>query len=111
MDTLSPYCGLVPSPPLTMGRLRPTNMWCRLSTGNEVAGVKTKVGSPVQSHRAHLWQSATPKAERDLHCIPHASHGRLSTCFLCYQLSAIYVYFCVALSEWSCREKENTLSL
>lgn len=30
-------------------------------------------------------------------------------CFLCCQLSALYVYCCVALSEWSCREKENTL--
>lgn len=30
--------------------------------------------------------------------------------FLCCQLSALYVYFCVALSESSCREKETLFS-
>lgn len=61
-------------------------------------------------HWAQLWQSVAPSAEHDLLCISHTSHGQLFICFLCCQLSALYVYFCVAFSKSSCREKE-TLSV
>lgn len=82
MDTRSPSCGLVPSPPPTTGRLRPTSMWCERAAQRSTAQgrlavethTKTKVGDPgppssspsapphppppPRPNGAQLWQTA-----------------------------------------------------
>lgn len=128
MDTLSPCCGLVPSPPPTTARLRPTSMWCEISAkggsfGRRRAKKKqTNVEPPPfpdpdpdpdpgRPYGGQLWQTAVASADRELRSL-RASHGRLShlllfffNCCCCVSVDRATVYCCVALSEWSCREK------
>lgn len=59
-----------------------------LSAGNEVGRGQNKKNKkknggkrPVQPHRAQLWQSAAPNAERQFRCVSHARHGQLSSAF------------------------------
>lgn len=101
-------------------------MWCEISAKGEVlAGVEPKKQTnvepppfpdldpdpdPGRPYGGQLWQTAVASADRDVLSL-HASHGRLSIrffffyCCCCVLVDRATVYCCVALSEWSCREK------
>lgn len=78
-----------------------------LSAGSEVAGSEPKWEGRPSAIELSYGSPLAPAARHHLHCISHTSHGQLFMCFFCCQLSALSIYFCVALSESSCREKET----